>query len=89
MTAQIVAVLASWGRVFAAAVLTYVLAGLAAGTALDPMAVLVAGLVSVLPVIINWLSPNDPRYGNGYVPTDDAEYDPELDESLADPEPEV
>lgn len=68
MNAQTKAVLASWGKVFAAAALTYLLAGLAAGTALDPVALLVAGLVAVLPVIINWLSPNDPRYGNGYVP---------------------
>ena len=68
MNAQTKAVLASWGKVFTAAVLTYVLTGLAAGTALDWRAVLVAGLVAVLPVIINWLSPNDPRYGNGYVP---------------------
>lgn len=67
MNAQTKAVLASWGKVFAAAVLTYVLAGLTAGTALDPKAVLVAGLVATLPVIINWLSPNDPRYGVGYV----------------------
>lgn len=67
MNAQTKAVLASWGRVFAAAILTYVLTGLAAGTALDWRAVLVAGLVAVLPVIINWLNANDPRYGVGYV----------------------
>lgn len=66
MTGQTKAVLASWAKVFAAAALTYVLTGLASGTALDPVAVLVAGLVAVLPVIINWLSPNDPRYGVGY-----------------------
>ena len=68
MNAQTKAVILSWVKVFAAAILTYVLAALAAGTALSWQAAAIAGLVSVLPVIINWLSPNDPRYGNGYVP---------------------
>ena len=31
-------------------------------------AALYAGAGSVLVVIYNWLNPNDPRYGNGYVP---------------------
>jgi hypothetical protein len=67
MSQQTVAVLASWARVFAAAALTYILAGLAAGTPLAWQAVGIAGAVAVLPVIINWLSESDPRYGKGYV----------------------
>jgi hypothetical protein len=66
MSQQAVAVLWSWLRVFLAAALTYVLAGLAAGTPLAWQAVGIAGAVAVLPVIINWLSVSDPRYGNGY-----------------------
>lgn len=53
----------SWLRVFLAACLTAVLAGLVDGGGLNWQTVLIAGLVSVLPVIINWLNPNDPRYG--------------------------
>lgn len=66
MSQQVVNVLWSWGRVFLAAALTYVLAGLAAGTPLEWQAVGIAGLVATLPVVINWLNTNDPRYGKGY-----------------------
>ena len=31
-------------------------------------AAIYAGAGAVLVVIYNWLNPNDPRYGNGYVP---------------------
>jgi hypothetical protein len=60
-------VLASWLRVFGAALLTAFLIDLTQGGSLDVFSNwgtwVVAGLVSVLPVIINWLNPNDPRYG--------------------------
>ena len=68
MSAQAKAVLLSWAKVFTAAALTAVLADLADGFAgFDWQTVLIAGLVSVLPVVINWLSSSDPRYGRGYV----------------------
>lgn len=66
MNAQVKAVLASWVKVFLAAVLTAWLAGLTSGGAIDWRALLIAGAVAVLPVIINWLNPNDNRYGRGY-----------------------
>jgi hypothetical protein len=66
MPTQAVAVLWSWARVFLAAALTYVLAGLAAGTPLAWQAVGIAGAVATLPVVINWLNTDDPRYGKGY-----------------------
>jgi hypothetical protein len=69
MSDQVINVVWSWLRVFLSAVLTYVLAGLAAGTSLDWKAVGIAGAVAVLPVIINWLNASDTRYGKGYVPT--------------------
>lgn len=59
------ALVLSWLKVFLSAVLSYVLAALLAGTALAWQAVLIAGAVSVLPVIINWLDTSDPRYGRG------------------------
>ena len=68
MSAQTVAVLKSWARVFAAAALTYILAGMSAGTPLAWQAVLIAGVVATLPVVINWLNESDPRYGRGYQP---------------------
>ncbi len=66
MSDQVINVVWSWLRVFLSAILTYVLAGLAADTALEWQAILIAGAVAVLPVIINWLNVNDPRYGRGY-----------------------
>ena len=59
-------VILAWLRVYVAAFLTYVLTALAQGTVLDPRAALTAGLVSTLPIIINWLNPGDTRYGRGY-----------------------
>ena len=58
----------AWLRVYAAAVLTYVLAALVDGRPLDPRAGLIAGAVAVLPVVINWLNPGDARYGRGSEP---------------------
>ncbi len=59
----------SWLKVFGASVLTAFLAILTT-TGSIPNAdawwgVLIAGLVAVIPVIINWLDPNDTRYGRG------------------------
>ena len=66
MSDQVINVVWSWLRVFLSAVLTYVLAGLAAGTSLDWRAVGIAGAVAVLPVVIRWLDTTDPKYGRGY-----------------------
>ena len=60
----------SWLKVFGASVLTAFLAILTTTGAFPVdtevwVGVLIAGLVSVIPVIINWLDPNDPRYGRG------------------------
>jgi hypothetical protein len=66
MNSQAVAVILSWLKIFTASVLTAVLTSLATDV-WDWKTIVFAGLVSVLPVIINWLSPSDPRYGRGYV----------------------
>lgn len=50
--------LASWSRSFLAASLAVYLAGVT-----DPLAILNAGLVAILPVLIRWLNPNDPTFG--------------------------
>lgn len=60
----------SWLKVFGASILTAFLTILTATQALPTSVeawtgILVAGLVSVIPVIINWLNPNDTRYGRG------------------------
>lgn len=60
----------SWLRVFGASVLTAFLTILTATQALPTSAeawtgILIAGLVAVLPVIINWFNVNDTRYGRG------------------------
>jgi hypothetical protein len=59
------ALVLSWLKVFLSAVLSYVLASLLAGTTIAWQAVLIAGAVSVLPTIINWLDTSDTRYGRG------------------------
>ncbi len=61
------AILASWARVFLAAGLSVLLTQLASGglDAVDPRALVLAGLLSTLPVVINWLNPRDTRYGRG------------------------
>lgn len=51
---------ASYLRVFAAAVLTLVMAG-----ETDPSKLWAAGVAAVLPPLIRWLNPNDPAYGRG------------------------
>lgn len=70
MSEQVITMLWSWAKVFASACLTVVLVALTQGTALEWQAVLVAGLVAVLPVIINWLDSGDPRYGRGFLPAE-------------------
>lgn len=60
----------SWGRVFLAAVASSFLSLVVAGNtvALDIKAweaVLISGLVAVVPVVVNYLNPNDTRYGRG------------------------
>ena len=70
MSEQIVNVLWSWARVFLAAALTYILTALTGGGGIDWRGVLIAGAVSLLPVVINWLNANDPRYGRGFLPAE-------------------
>lgn len=54
----------SWVKVFISAVLSAYLITLTDGDlSLDWRALLIAGLVSLLPVVINWLDTSDPRYG--------------------------
>ena len=68
------AIFMSWRRVFAAAAITVLLADVVDGglTGVDWEAVAVAGCVAVGPVVLNWLNPNDPRYGR-YTPGDPGE----------------
>lgn len=53
----------SWLRVFVATVLTVLLADLTAGDNIDWQAYVIAGAVAVLPIVIAWLNPADPRFG--------------------------
>jgi hypothetical protein len=60
------AILASWGRSFAAACLAQFIA--LGGSAFDLngdalKSVLSAGLAAILPVVIRWLNPNDTAFG--------------------------
>ena len=61
--------LGSWIKVFITALLTTYLMMLSEGRNLFSWdldmfeKLLTAGIVSVMPVIINFLNPNDPRYG--------------------------
>ena len=50
--------LASWGRSFLAAALAVYLAGVT-----NPLAILNAGIVAILPVLIRWLNPADSSFG--------------------------
>ena len=76
----------AWLRVFLAAGLAVLYAQVASGglaaVAWEP--IVVAGLVSMLPVAINWLNPNDPRYGR-HTPGDPAlgQGDPQFDAGRA------
>jgi hypothetical protein len=59
----------SWLRVFLAALITATLVDIADG-GLDGInweAILIAGIVAVGPVVVNWLNSRDPRYGRGYM----------------------
>jgi hypothetical protein len=61
----------SWANVFVAAVITAWLTLLVSTQSLSldwgaAEAILIAGLVAVLPVIRNYLNPEDHRYGKGY-----------------------
>lgn len=60
----------SWVKVFAAAVLSAFVAIVSATKELPTsseawLSVLVAGILAVGPVIINYFNPHDPRYGKG------------------------
>jgi hypothetical protein len=60
------ALLASWGRSFAAACLAQFL--VIGGSAFDLngdalKSILAAGLAAILPVVIRWLNPNDAAFG--------------------------
>ena len=50
--------LASWSRSFLAAALADYLAGVT-----DPLAILNAGLVAILPVAVRYLNPSDAAFG--------------------------
>lgn len=70
MSKQTKNMLWSWLRVFLAAVASSFLSLVLAGDSvlLDIKAweaVLISGIVAVFPVIINYLNPNDTRYGRG------------------------
>lgn len=62
--------LCSWLKVFASAIILQIMNGVADGHSLFswdmPMfqKLLTAGIVALLPVIYNYLNPNDPRYGS-------------------------
>ncbi len=53
----------SWIRVWAATALTVFLADLTMKQTIDPIAYAIAGLVAILPPIIAYLNPADPRFG--------------------------
>lgn len=62
MKSEHAAMLKSWGKVFAAAVLALFMNG-----ERDPKALLMAGIAAVVPVVYSWLDPTDNRWGRGYV----------------------
>jgi len=55
---QVKLLLASWSRSFLAAALAVYLAGVT-----DPLAILNAGLVAILPVAVRYLNPSDAAFG--------------------------
>jgi hypothetical protein len=67
MSTEVKNMIASWVKVFLSAVLTAVLTSIATGDWYW-LTILFAGLVSVIPVIKNYLDESDPRYGKGYIP---------------------
>ena len=69
MSQQTKAMLSSWANVFIAAVITALLVVILDTNtlALDwktVEAILIAGLIAVLPVVRNYFDKNDPRYGH-------------------------
>lgn len=57
----------SYLKVFTATILSLVLVNVTAGKdlfSINYKEILSGAIVSFLPIIINWLNPNDPRYGN-------------------------
>jgi uncharacterized MAPEG superfamily protein len=50
--------LESWAKVFVAAILTAYMSGVT-----SPLMLVNAGLIAVLPVIVNWLNPKYKGYG--------------------------
>ena len=63
MKSEHVAMLKSWAKVFAAAVLALFMNG-----ERDPKALIMAGVAAVVPVVYSWLDPSDNRWGRGYAP---------------------
>jgi hypothetical protein len=58
--------LAAWLKVFVATILSLVLINISKGIdlfSLNWKEIVSGAVASLLPVIINWLNPNDPRYG--------------------------
>lgn len=60
----------SWFRIFAAAIVSaftfaVVTTGSIPADGNTLLGILVAGIIAVGPVIVNYLNPNDPRYGKG------------------------
>ena len=58
----------SWLRVFASGVLSAFLLSLTDAAEIDFAAWetwVIAGLISVIPVVVAWLNTADPRFGNG------------------------
>jgi len=60
MTWFAISPIASFLRTFGASVLGWVIIN---ADTLNMHPALIMGLVSALPALINWLNPNDPRYG--------------------------
>lgn len=64
------ALVISWFKIFLASSITAFIADVVDGgfTDLNGEVILIAGIVSAGPVIVNWLNPNDTRYGRGSEP---------------------
>lgn len=76
MSDQYKAVAATLGKVFFAACLAQIIAsgvGVLDLGADGWKSVVAAGLSALVIAAYNWISPNDTRYGNGYVSQDSAE----------------
>jgi hypothetical protein len=57
---QAIEMLLSWVRVFAAAIVAQLIAGVS-----SPEILLNAGLAAWLPLVLRWLDPDDKTYGRG------------------------